>query len=559
MLSGLSIRWWLGGLVAAVAVPLLLMAVLLYASQERRERRDAQQTALRIAKATAARLTRLNAESVALAGRMAAQLGAHPADARSCESLFAIVDLFPRYADLFLFDSQGRLVCSAAPRSADRKRSDVARQWAESQLRAGRLPAHTPQILPIETEYVSLIAAPIAGATSGTLVLLELPELLGSEPLPPGAILTILDRDGKVIARSTDARRWSGQNVRTRVTQIAMREKEGVTEGTGIDGVARQYGFTFLPDSGWYIYVGVPTAAVMAPVRQSFIRAVAGGSAIVLIMLVIAATLSRAIQRPVRALARATESLAQGGYGKVAAARAPLEIVRLADSFNEMVDRRELSERKMKALSERLLLVQEEERTRIARELHDDLGQSLTALKMDVLGLLESHPATEQSPIRNRIIGNVEAMVTAVQRISSELRPSVLDDLGLIAAIEAEAQLFEERTGIECALSLQLSAPIDGARTTAIYRIAQEAFTNVARHSNAARVELRLRDTARELLLEITDDGRGVTAAEIGDPLSLGLIGIRERAALIGGTAQFDGVAGRGTIVSVRIPLDLAT
>jgi two-component system, NarL family, sensor histidine kinase UhpB len=143
-----------------------------------------------------------------------------------------------------------------------------------------------------------------------------------------------------------------------------------------------------------------------------------------------------------------------------------------------------------------------------------------------------------------------------VQRISSELRPGVLDDLGLLPAIEAEASRFEERTGIECELSLpgEDELHLEGAAVTAIYRIVQEALTNVSRHANATRVELRLRQRSEELLLEIRDDGRGITAEEVKDTYSLGLIGIRERADLAGGTVHIEGVSGRGTIVSVRIP-----
>jgi signal transduction histidine kinase len=238
----------------------------------------------------------------------------------------------------------------------------------------------------------------------------------------------------------------------------------------------------------------------------------------------------------------------------------------LAAGFNHMVERRLSAEeqlrdgeRKLQALSERLLVAQEEERGHIARELHDDLGQSLTALKMDIIGLLQAMPPGQRSPIADRILRTIDSTVTAVQRISSELRPSVLDDLGLVTAIESEALLFEERTGIECELSLAVDrperAPIRAASATAIYRIVQEALTNVARHSNASRVELRLRERADEILLEIRDDGGGITRAQIDDPASLGLLGIRERALLAGGTVEFQGVEGRGTIVSLRIPL----
>ena len=192
-------------------------------------------------------------------------------------------------------------------------------------------------------------------------------------------------------------------------------------------------------------------------------------------------------------------------------------------------------------------------RAELARLVHDDVGQLVSALKMDVLGLLGK--SGEGSPIGDRILRTLDSIVSAVQLIATELRPSMLDDLGLVPAIESEARLFEARTGIECDLSMPDDAiRLDRATATAMYRIVQEALTNVFRHSNATRVELRLRQRERELLLEVRDDGRGITAGEINNPSSIGLIGIRERAQIIGGTAEFQGVPGRGTIVSIRVP-----
>jgi len=520
-------------LVASVSVPLLLLLLWLYGSQVQRERHDARALALQLAKGTAARLNVLHRDSRLLLEQMSARPAIRSFSNAPCDSLFAVVDFFPQYADLFLFDDSGALVCNASPTAEDRRISAVARPWVESELRQGRLRAETPIIRPIESRWVSILSTPVTsenGNVRGTLVLVQLPEVLVSEVLPKGSVVTILDRNGTIVARSESTTKWTGRNVRgAGVTEIAMREKEGVAEARGVDGVLRQYGFVYMPEIGWYVYVGIPSSVVMEPVRQMFVRGVEGGIVIILILTAIAALLSRGIERPIKILVGTAEQ-------------------RIIDD-----------ERKLKALSDRLLVVQEEERSRIARELHDDLGQSLTALKMDVTGLLAN---TEQqygrSPTANRILRTLESMVTAVQRISSELRPSILDDLGLVAALESEALLFEERTGIECELSLPPEAQIEPHAATTIYRIVQEALTNVARHSNASRVEIRLRPRTEEVLLEIRDDGRGVTDDEITDPLSLGLVGIRERADLVGGTVQFEGVAGRGTIVSVRIPRSAA-
>jgi signal transduction histidine kinase len=555
----LSIRWWLGALVAGTALPLLLLLVWIYGTQVRREELEARATALQAARTTAGRMRSLHTESVALMREMMARPGIRNLDRAPCDSLFAIVDFFPQYADLLLFDRAGNVVCAAQPAPEDRVVSELARQWIAATLRDGRLLAGTPVIRPLANRWVSVLSAPVRGIdgnVKGTLVLVQLPESFAAS-LPPDAVMTILDRDGTVVARSADAHRWTGRNARgVSVAELALHRDDGAAEAIGLDGVSRQYGFSSVPELGWHIYVGIPTATVMEPVRQMFMRGAACGAIVIILVLVLAFLLARAVERPVAALSRAAEQAAAGAFGRVGVA-GPLEIAQLGETFNAMLSRRRDGERDLKALSDRLLLVQEEERTRIARELHDDLGQSLTALKMDVGGLLAMTPAAPASePLRKRIMRTLDLTVTSVQRISSELRPSVLDDLGLFPAIEAEASRFEERTGIECEISLPDEAELhlEGAAVTAVYRIVQEALTNVSRHANATRVELRLRQRSDELLLEIRDDGRGITAEEVRDPFSLGLIGIRERADLAGGTVHIEGVSGRGTIVSVRIP-----
>jgi len=555
--GSLSIRWWLSILAAALALPLLILLAWLYFSQVQREEQEARETALRSARATAVRIRALHEDASSLLQRIAARPAARQIDAQSCESLFAVVDFDSQDENLYLFDGDGHLLCAGT--SAKNQATFLAGQhWIERELQSRRLRPRAPMMGMLDGHWASVHSTPVNDARA-TLVLLQLPEAF-DDALAPDAVMTIVDRDGNIVSRSPDAG-WIGRNVRgANIFEITKSRGEGIDEAKGIDGISKQYGFTTLPELGWHIYVGIPTTTVMRPVQQQFLRGVAGGAIIVIVIIIIATMLSRAIERPVAALSRAAEAAAGGAFESVTAA-GPLEIARLANAFNEMLARRLDAEQELRALSERLLLVQEEERTRIARELHDDLGQALTALKMDVGGLVAMlQPSAASGPLQNRlisrIVGTLDDTVTAVQRISAELRPSVLDDLGLAAAIEAEALRFEQRTGIECELSLpdQDDLQVSGPAVTAIYRIVQEALTNVARHASASRVELRLRQRPDELLLEIRDDGRGIAAAEVSDPSSLGLIGIRERADMAGGTVHFEGVAGRGTIVSVRIP-----
>jgi signal transduction histidine kinase len=219
------------------------------------------------------------------------------------------------------------------------------------------------------------------------------------------------------------------------------------------------------------------------------------------------------------------------------------------------------SHQQLRALNTRLQEVREEERTRIARELHDELGQVMTGLKME-LAWIGKHLAKPGESLPTTIGHKVAEMtklingtIHSVRRISSELRPGLLDDLGLAAAIEWQARDFESRSGIAC----ELAVPADGVNlnretSTAVFRIFQETLTNVVRHANATKVKVSVCQEGRRVILEVTDNGRGITAGSISDKSSLGLLGMRERAALFGGEVNFVGVAGQGTTVTVTIP-----
>lgn len=556
-------------LAVAAALPVVALLAWLFATQVRTERGEARDTAMRIAKSAAGEIRALHAESTALLNRMATRPTIRDAAPGRCDALFAIVDFFPQYLSLMQLDRGGGMICSAVPQAGDHELALHARRWVESEVRAGRLQPAQPQIRPIDGRWVSALASPVmdgTGSAAGLLVLIQLPDLGLPPTLPAGSVVTVIDAAGTILGRSADAERWVGRTFRgTEVTELVLQRREGRGEARGVDGVSRQYGFTHLPEIGWFIYAGVPTHAVMEPVRELYLRGAVAGGVILALAVVAALMLSRFVQRPIDALARAASSVSREGYTTRVPVDGPLEIKALGEAFNEMVESRSkaearivASERTLKALSDRLLTIQEEERTRIAREIHDELGQALTALKMDVGGLLRladtSSPAV--SPVRERIVRTLDSTVEAVQRIAAELRPSVLDDLGLVAAIESEARMFEERTGIEVDLSLPASGlALDGRTESAVYRMVQEALTNVARHSEASRLEIRLRVHPGELLLEVRDDGRGIRQEQTESRSSLGLIGMRERAAVMGGSVHFEGIEGRGTIVSVRIPV----
>jgi PAS domain S-box-containing protein len=234
------------------------------------------------------------------------------------------------------------------------------------------------------------------------------------------------------------------------------------------------------------------------------------------------------------------------------------EITERKRAEEEVKQSREL----LRALSAHLQSIREEERRMIAREIHDELGQALTGLKMDLSALqkslrktgeLDLGRLTEKTFTMSQL---VDSTIQTVRKIATDLRPGILDDLGLVAAIEWQAQDFQKRTGIKCSFmpgtdDLEMNAD----RSTALFRIFQETLTNVARHSAATEVEVTLISYDRNISLEIKDNGKGISQAEISGRRSLGLLGMRERAQLLGGELKISGTPNEGTTVTARIPL----
>jgi signal transduction histidine kinase len=221
-------------------------------------------------------------------------------------------------------------------------------------------------------------------------------------------------------------------------------------------------------------------------------------------------------------------------------------------------------EEQLRALSARAEQVREDERAGIAREIHDDLGQALTAIKID-LAWLARRVSGDSSGSGQTLLEKLDEMsrmtdevIGRVRRISSDLRPGVLDDLGLLAAVEWEAQRFEERTRISCVVASNLGDDVlDVDLSTGVFRIVQEALTNVARHSKASNVEIHLdrSEDGRSLRLEVRDDGVGILDDAARDPTSLGLLGMRERARRLGGGVSTSRAKEGGTLVEVSVPL----
>ena len=248
-------------------------------------------------------------------------------------------------------------------------------------------------------------------------------------------------------------------------------------------------------------------------------------------------------------------------------------IVRFISIFSDITERKqnedelrrqrqqlEESAARLRELAEFLQTVREEERARIARELHDEMGQALTALRID-LGWLRSKCLPLGTTAVDRVgsaLGVVEQSIVSLRRISEDLRPAMLDSLGLAAAVEHHVAQFSERTGIPCRLSMNREEfELDDRLATTVFRIVQETLTNVARHAGASEVSVQIFETEDGIRLSMRDNGRGFSGANAKK--TFGLLGMRERIAMLGGRLEIDSRPGQGTRIEGWLPLRKAT
>jgi len=219
------------------------------------------------------------------------------------------------------------------------------------------------------------------------------------------------------------------------------------------------------------------------------------------------------------------------------------------------------SREELRSLTAYLQNVREEERTRIAREIHDELGQSLTGIKIDISWLKRklADMVKPTDPIQVKIdslLGLAESVIATTRELSLGLRPGILDDLGLVVAINWEIKRFQEKIGIICTVQSDVEEiTIPEKHATTLFRICQECLTNIARHAQATEVKITLMGKGGNLVLEIEDNGKGIATGQIRSPLSLGILGMRERTKNLRGKFSISGVPGRGTTVKVELPI----
>lgn len=498
--------------------------------------------------------------------------------------LRALLAGHPQLANIGVLSPDGRVLTSAYPLSSYRSWRDNPAYLAA--LGSEDVAAGTYIISPIFDRPTLNHANAIRDAEQQVIAVLFngldlewLSEMARQSRLPDGFSLLIADQEGRVLAYGGPARTEIANTDDVRIPGISGLSQTGRGRMLEIRGAAVRRYFVAAPleeAPGLFVAVGLPYDRVLRQANSAFYRTLMGLG--ILALFTIAAVFIAAelgVLRGVRSLARTAQRF---GAGELSArARLPRghnEFASLATAFNTMADslaarHREAldAQARLRALASRLHVAREAEAARISRELHDEIGQVLTSLKIDLSRLKSDCPPSEpERPCAAVLREDVDTMnqriATAldfVRRISSELRPGVLDKLGLTAALEWLARETESHSDLVVQVEADdVDSTPDELISVTLFRIAQEALTNVVRHAQARIVEIHLTTTAEGTVLEILDDGEGIPMDSIDSSESLGIIGMRERAMLINGGLSIRGVSGQGTTVSVTVPLQPA-
>ncbi|OHB81007.1 MAG: hypothetical protein A2W31_15370 [Planctomycetes bacterium RBG_16_64_10] len=498
--------------------------------------------------------------------------------------LRALLAGHPQLANIGVLSAEGQVVASAYALPSYRSWRD--HPVFRAALRSDGVVTGTYAISPIfqrPTLNHAYAVRDAKGAVTAVLFngldLEWLAELAGQSELPEAFSLLIVDQEGHVLASRGAAEKEVGGATEVRVPGVAELAQTRRGKMLALRGMDMRRYFVAVPlqgASGLFVAVGLPYEQMLRQANSAFYHALAGLG--VLTFFTIAAVFLAAelgLLRALRSLVRTVQRFGDGNLdARAAVPCGHNELATLARAFNTMADslahrHRQAVETQaeLHALARRLNAARETEAARISRELHDEIGQLLTSLNIELSRLTSCCASGRREGIcSQQLQAHVEAMhqhiaeaLDFVRRISSELRPGVLDKLGLVAALEWQAREIEARSD----LVVQVEAdPVDPALpeivAVTLFRIAQEALTNVLRHAQAHMVEVHLQTAAEETVLEIRDDGAAIApeVAERGD--ALGIIGMRERAVLVNGRLSISGVPGQGTTVRVRVPTSTA-
>ena len=576
-------RWFSFSSLRARLLLLVLLAVipvlglLLYTDLEQRRLAadQAQEDALRFVRLAAADQTQLIQGTDQLLAALAQLPAVRDGDPEACTLLFTnLLKRYPAYANLGAARADGEVFCSVVPVTGPL--SVAGSTWFQHVVQRRDFTIGEYQRSLVTGQFTLVLGYPVLDVTgqvraviAAALDLGRLNQLAAQARLPAGATLTAVDRNGTIVARYPDPWQWIGTVLPPNIRAM-LAQDEGTAEVAGVDGTRRLYAFTQVggaSEVGMYVGIGIPTQVAFAAANRRLERNLVTLGVVTLLMLVAAWIGSNLlVLRQVNALVSATQLLRAGDLS----ARAGLpsgsgELDHLASAFDAMAEALEQraaahrqAEETLQILSRQLLEAQENERRHLARELHDEIGQALTAVKIN-LQAAQHLPDTLGAHLADSV-GIVDRTLHQVRNLSLDLRPAMLDDLGLVAALRWYVDRQAQRAGFTArfvADPLATRPPSD--IETACFRVAQEALTNVMRHAQAQHVHVELRQDDAELHLLMRDDGKGfdvrAAQARAAQGASTGLLGMQERVWLVGGQIDINSAPARGTEIRARFPL----
>lgn len=342
-----SIRSQLIIVVMITTIPVLLLLIVATYTEVQEETRQARMSALNLAQLTAATIEQTLVDSEGLLSRVAQRPMIRTLDPQQCDpALIDLSDVLQQYSSLALVNDQGEVICSTnEPDDEENWPSVSDREWFQRVMRERDFVVGSVQVGRVSGRWVSVLAYPVfkpdgelGGALLASIDLLRFQRTLNQVSLPPGSTITITDSDGTVVARSTDPESWIGRNARgVEVTDLVLAQGSGQARATGLDGVARLYGFTNIPSANWYAYVGIPEAEALAPARVAIIRHAVLSVALLALLAVVGWYFRGQIVYPLYAMASMAQDVAQGDLNRRAPVTGPRELAEVARQFNTML------------------------------------------------------------------------------------------------------------------------------------------------------------------------------------------------------------------------------
>jgi signal transduction histidine kinase len=557
-------------LVLAVA-PLAVLA--LYLALD--EQRDAEERS-RLEQKAIVKIVRTDLDRLFRLGRgVVSALSYKKTDEEICGSLASLSRAFPEFFNLGMFeiasgDAKASVVCGvrmsagAQFKLTSEERAIVDTLQAPGDIRVASVRRNIVDGRPVIPVGALVRAAPDGRRwfVSASISLEWLSEEVNRTSIPPGAVLLVLDRNGMVAARNPPSQEFAPGKPAPAFERTLPGRGDFDSEVLGEGGVTRYYTLNRVGEAdGLVVVLKMRSSDIFRSSRQRLIVQLLGLLVVSGIVFCVAWVRSgRYIARPLARLSAVSERLAAGNLAERTGLPYSGEIGQLARSFDLMAASLQREESRgaemldsLRALAARLESVSDEERTRIAREVHDELGQQLTAMQFELDRLARRLGDAPEAHHVRCLTAMTDTAIHEVRKIATELRPVALDYGGLQGAIEWLTEDFERRTGVRCSLSILNSMDVSDEPATCLFRICQESLTNIARHSGATKAEISLAREDGWLTLTVRDNGRGLDRQE-GRRRSLGVLGMGERARIAGGSCEIGNHPEGGVCVRARIP-----